>query len=159
MKRILAVLAALAFAAGASAQTYKWVDKDGKVRYGDQPPPGVKATPIRGPSGPAAPPPAAAKKDDKKGTASSKDKPLSPEAAFRKRQDEQKQADEKSAKERADAESRRTNCELARSNLRQLESGQRLSTTNAAGERVFIEDNERAAQTQRAQKAVSEWCK
>ena len=154
MKRILAVLAALAFAAAASAQTYKWVDKDGKVRYGDTPPPGVKATPIRGPSGPAAQPPAA---DSKKGA--SKDKPLSPEAAFRKRQDEQKQAEEKAGKERAEADARRHNCEMARANLRQLESGQRISTTNAAGERVFIEDNERAAQTQRAQKAVSEWCK
>jgi len=154
MKRILALLAALAFAAAASAQTYKWVDKDGKVRYGDTPPPGVKATPIRGPSGPAGP---AAAPEAKKGGA--KDKPLSPEAAFRKRQEDQKQADEKAAKERAEADSRRANCEVARSNLRQLESGQRISTTNAAGERVFIEDNERAAQTQRAQKAVSEWCK
>lgn len=154
MKRILAVLAALAFAAAASAQTYKWVDKDGKVRYGDTPPPGVKATPIRGPSGPAAPAPAP---EAKKGA--SKDKALSPEAAFRKRQEDQKQAEEKTAKERAEADSRRANCEVAQANLRQLESGQRISTTNAAGERVFIDDSERAAQTQRAQKAVSEWCK
>ena len=153
MKRVFLVLAALAFAAAASAQTYKWVDKDGKTRYGDTPPPGVKATPIRGPSGPAAP----AATESKKGA--SKDKPLSPEAAFRKRQEDQKEADEKASKERAEADVRRQNCESARANLRQLESGQRMSTVNASGERVFIDDNERAAQTQRAQKAVSEFCK
>jgi hypothetical protein len=153
MKRILAVLAALAFAAAASAQTYKWVDKDGKVRYGDTPPPGVKATPLKGPSGPAAPA-ASAKTDDKKGG-----KPLSPEAAFRKRQQDQKEAEEKSSKERAEADSRRQNCQVAQANLRQLESGQRIASVNAQGERVFIDDSERAAQTQRAQKAVSEHCK
>lgn len=155
MKTILAVLAALAFAAAASAQTYKWVDKDGRVRYGDQPPPGVKATPLKGYSAPAAPAASAdAKKDDKKGA-----KPLSPEAAFRKRQQDQKEAEEKASKERAEADTRRQNCEVARANLRQLESGQRISSVNAQGERVFIDDNERAAQTQRAQKAVSEHCK
>jgi hypothetical protein len=155
MKKLLAVLAALAFAAAASAQTYKWVDKDGKVRYGDQPPPGVKATPLRGSSAPAAPAASAdTKKDDKKGA-----KPLSPEAAFRKRQQDQKEAEEKASKERAEGDVRRQNCDVARANLRQLESGQRISSVNAQGERVFIEDNERVAQTQRAQKAVSEYCK
>ena len=35
----LALCVALAFAAGAQAQTvYKWVDKDGKVHFGDAPP-------------------------------------------------------------------------------------------------------------------------
>ena len=154
MKRVLAVLAALAFAAAASAQTYKWVDKDGKTRYGDTPPPGVKATPIKGPSGPAAPPAAAAKKD-----AAKDGKPLSPEAAFRKRQEDQKKAEDKAAQERADAESRRQNCESARASLRQFESGQRIATVNSAGERVYLDDSERAAQAQRAQQSVAEWCK
>ena len=43
---ILSVFLALAFGV-AQAQGYRWVDKDGKVRYGDVPPPGVKATPLR----------------------------------------------------------------------------------------------------------------
>ena len=50
MKRILLMLFALGVATTAAAQAYKWVDKDGKVRYGDTPPPGVKATPMRVPS-------------------------------------------------------------------------------------------------------------
>src|SRR3954468_14571313 len=97
-----ALIAFLLFAAAtlAAAQAYKWVDKDGKVRYGDVPPPGVKATPMRRPSGPAAPAPEAsvdpAKKD---GAAKKDDKPLSPEAAFRKRQQEREDAEKKAQKD------------------------------------------------------------
>src|SRR5438045_3144738 len=105
MNRLLAFLVAAAFAAAASAQAYKWVDKDGKVRYGDTPPPGVKATPLKTPSGPTAPPPPSSGTEAKKdGTAKKDDKPLSPEAAFRKRQQERDEANQKAEKERADAE-------------------------------------------------------
>ena len=78
MKKALMIVAATLLAATAAAQQYKWVDENGRVRYGDTPPPGVKATPLKGPSGPSAP--AAATKGEK-------DK-LSPEAAFRKRQED-----------------------------------------------------------------------
>ncbi len=154
MKKLLAVLAALAFSAGAAAQAYKWVDKDGKVRYGDTPPPGVKATPLKPPPGPSSAPsaPPSAKKD-------AKGKPLTPEQAFQKRQQERQEAEQKSAQERAEAEKKRQNCEMAQANVRQLESGQRMTTTNAAGERVFIDDDQRAQQLERARQTASEWCK
>ncbi|MGH8703832.1 MAG: DUF4124 domain-containing protein [Burkholderiales bacterium] len=54
MTKALVLLVALALAGAAQAQQYKWVDKDGKVRYGDTPPPGVKATALKPPPGPAA---------------------------------------------------------------------------------------------------------
>ena len=43
---LLAVFAALAalHAATAAAQAYRWVDKDGRVHYSDNPPPGATAT-------------------------------------------------------------------------------------------------------------------
>src|SRR3954471_13167483 len=85
MKRFLAFLVALAFSGVAAAQAYKWVDKDGKVRYGDTPPPGVKATPLRTPSGPRPPAPSTAGAEKKDGAAKKDEKPLTPEAAFRKR--------------------------------------------------------------------------
>ena len=151
MDKTLLFVCMLGVAFGAVAQQYKWVDKDGKVQYGDTPPPGVKPTPLKPPPGPSQAPPAAAKKDAEKA--------LSPEAAFRKRQQEAKDNDDKAAKERADAESKRTNCEAAQATLRQMQSGQRMSTMNAAGERVFIDDEQRARETERAQKSVSEWCK
>jgi len=141
----------MAFAAVAMAQQYKWVDPNGRVQYGDTPPPGVQATPLKPPPGGASAPAAAPKMD------AAKD--LSPEAAFRKRQQERQEAEEKAAKERTDAEAKRVNCEQSQGALRTLQSGQRISTTNAAGERVFIDDEERAKEIERTQRAVNEWCK
>ena len=153
MKRTLLLLVAMGFTAGASAQQFKWVDKDGRTQYGDTPPPGVKATRIKPPpagtaTAPAAP---AASKDGKK--------PLSPEAGFQKRQQE-REAEEKKANETAEADAaRRQNCESAQAQVRTIQSGQRMSTTNAQGERVFLDDSQIAAELARAQKAVAESCK
>jgi len=160
MKRILPMLFALAVATTAAAQAYKWVDKDGKVRYGDVPPPGVKATPMRRPSGTAAPAPEAsvdpAKKD---GAAKKDDKPLSPEAAFRKRQQEREDAEKKAQKDAADAAAKRQNCDNAQMNLRTLQSGQRVTVTDASGERAYMDDAQREQAIARAQASVSQWCR
>ena len=92
MKKILLMAIALMISAAASAQQYKWVDKNGKTQYGDTPPPGVKATPLRAPTGPASAPAAAAGKGDSKDEKAAAPKgPLTPaeqEAEFRKRKQE-----------------------------------------------------------------------
>ena len=150
MKRTLLFSAALAFAAASFAQQYKWVDQNGKIQYGDTPPAGAKATPLRPPSGPSSSAAPEGKKDAKK---------LSPEQAFQKRQKEEQERSAKADKERKEAETRRVNCEQAQASLRTLQSGQRVSTTNAAGERIYMEDSQVAVQIERAQKTVSEWCK
>lgn len=156
MKRTTLLIVVLGFALGfgsaASAQQFRWVDKDGRVQYGDTPPPGVKATRLKPPPGGSAPAPAAAAKKDAQ-------KPLSPEAAFQKRQKDAKEDEDKAAKERAEAGVRRSNCEAAQAALRQIQSGQRMMTMNAAGERVFLDDAARAREEERAQKAVSDSCK
>lgn len=151
MKRALLFLVVLGFAAGASAQQFRWIDKDGRVQYGDTPPPGVKATRLKPPPAGSAPAPAAAGKKD--------EKPLSPEAAYRKRQQEREEAEKKAAQEAKDAEAKRVNCTAAQAQVRQIQSGQRITSTNAAGERVYIDDAQRAQELERAQRGVSEWCK
>jgi hypothetical protein len=151
MTRALLLAVGMAFAATAMAQQYKWVDANGRVQYGDTPPPGVQATPLKPPPAGASVPAAAPKKD------AAKD--LSPEAAFRKRQQERQEAEEKAAKERADAEAKRVNCEQSQGALRSLQSGQRISTVNADGERVFIDDEQRAKEIERTQRVVNDWCK
>jgi hypothetical protein len=150
MKRTLLLMLVLGFAAGASAQQFRWIDKDGRVQYGDTPPPGVKATRLKPPSGGTAPAASATAKKD--------EKPLSPEAAFRKRQQEQAEAEKKSAQASSESAARRENCESAQAQLRSIQSGQRMSTTNAQGERVFLDDAQVASQLQRAQKIVAETC-
>jgi hypothetical protein len=157
MKRTLVLAVLLAAAAGASAQQYKWVDKNGRVQYGDMPPPGVQAAPLRAPSGRAAPPPAAteeAKDQAKKG-------PLTPaeqEAEFRKRRDETEQQRQKQAKAADEAAARKENCAVAQNQLRTMESGQRIARTDARGERYFLEDAQVAQEAAKARQAVQQWC-
>lgn len=151
MKRSLLFAFAVAFAAAASAQQYKWIDKDGKVRYGDTPPPGVKATPLKAPAGPAAP-----------AAAGKKGGPLTPaeqEQAYRKRLLEGRDAQEKEEKERAAAADRKLNCDRAQEHVRTLESGQRIARTDSKGERVFMEDDERAREVEAARKSAAQFCK
>jgi len=160
MLRILVLGLMLAFAAAASAQLYRWVDKDGKVRYGDAPPPGVKSRMLGSP--PSATPPAAgddaakddAAKDARKG-------PLTPaeqEQAFRKRQMEARKAQEKEDLARKDSEARQANCARARESLANYESGQRVARTNAQGERYYLDDDTRVAEAAKARQAVNDWC-
>lgn len=162
MMRLLVLGSMLFYTAVASAQLYRWVDGDGRVHYTNTPPPaGVKsrtlAAPARAPVSPATngdSVPDAAAKDAAKG-------PLTPaeqEQAFRKRQMEAQKAAEKAEAERKESVAKSENCERAREHLRTLESGQRVSRTNAQGEREYIDDAARARETESARRAVSDWC-
>jgi hypothetical protein len=150
MHKALLLIVTLVFAAAASAQQYKWVDKDGKVRYGDVPPPGANATRLKPPP-PGAPAPQAAQKDG--------GKPLSPDAAFRKRQEESQKASEKQAQADQEKALNQENCSRAREALAALESGQRISRTDAKGERYYLEDAQIAQETAKARESVRQYCK
>ena len=156
MRQALIFLMALMLAGTAHAQLYKWVDKDGKVRYGDSPPPGAKTSALKAPQGAAAASPApAAAKDAAKG-------PLTPaEQAqeFRKRQDEAKKSAEKSEREQQSKSERNENCERTREYLRTLESGQRIARTNPSGEKYYMDDNQVAQEIAKAQQSAQQACK
>jgi hypothetical protein len=142
MNKALLLIVGLLFSAAAAAQQYKWVDKDGKVRYGDVPPPGVKATPLRPPPSGAAPAPsAAAKKPDAK-----------------KSPDDEKKEKEKLAEAEKEAKVKRENCGHAQEALRNLESGQRIARTDSKGERYYLEDAQIAQETAKARQTVQQWC-
>jgi hypothetical protein len=156
MNKTLLFGVACAFAAAASAQTYKWTDQNGRVQYGDAPPPGVQATPLRPP--PAAPAPAAKAGDSKaakKGPLTTAEK----EAEYRKRQEEAAKGREKLAQEQQAAEATKENCTRAQEALRTFQSGQRVARTDARGERYFLDDAQIAQETAKAQQAVQQWCK
>jgi len=113
----IVVSLALLSIGGAAAQQYKWTDRDGKVQYGDVPPSGANATPLKGPrAAPAAPAADPAAKDAAKG-------PLTPaeqEAEYRKRQAEAQKGREKEERAAQDAQIKRDNCAGAREQLRVL---------------------------------------
>jgi hypothetical protein len=151
-------LALLLASATAGAQMYKWVDKDGKVRYGDTPPPGAKTSSIAAPA-PAAAPPAA---KDAKGAKDAKQGPQTPaerEQEYRKRQADNAKAAEKAEAEARDKVNRTGDCERAREHLRTLQSGQRIARTDSKGERVYLEDAQIAQEITEAQQSLQKLCK
>ena len=150
MIRLLVFCAASLLANSGFAQLYKWVDKDGNVRYSDRPPVDAKASQLKPPPGAPSAPAAAGKKDEK---------PLTPEQAFQKRQKDQEDQAQKTEKQRAEADASRFNCEVAQANLRTAESGQRMSSTDKTGERVYLSDAQVAKAAELARQAVRDWCK
>lgn len=156
MSRILAAAAALLCSTAVAAQAYRWVDKDGKVRYGDTPPPGVSARQLSGPS--ASPAPAAAPDAAAKGARKGPLTPADQEKDYRKRQAEAQKSAEKAAQAERDAEAKRENCARARETLAGLESGQRIARTGADGERYYLDDAQREAETAKARESVKSWC-
>lgn len=153
MNKAIVLVLGFLFATAAAGQQYKWVDKDGKVRYGDVPPPGAQATPLKPrAAGSAAPAPAPeATKDAARA--------LTPEQAFRKRQEDSQKEREMQAKAEQDAQAKRENCARAQEALRSLESGQRIQRTDSKGERYFLEDAQIAQETAKARESVGHWCK
>lgn len=150
MRKIFFFALAAVLSASAGAQQFKWKDKDGRLQYGDTPPPGVKATRLRPAAPPAAPAPSAASKG-----------PLTPaeqEAEFRKRQAEAQKAGEKESQEAQNAQAKKENCQTAKQQLAALESGGRISRTDANGERYYLDDDQRQAEAARARKQVGDWC-
>ncbi|HXZ53820.1 MAG TPA: DUF4124 domain-containing protein [Burkholderiales bacterium] len=154
------MLSGLAVAA-AHAQGYKWIDSDGHVKYGDTPPPGVKATPL----GPPPPPPISATSPSGSagngGAAGASTGPLTPaqqELEFRRRIKEAQEAAAKADKEHQAAEDKKQNCANAQEALRTLESGQRIMRTDENGERYYVSDEQRAADEARARRGVSDYC-
>ena len=144
MKRIIVLAVVCALAPLASAQLYKYVDKNGKTVYTDQPPPDAEAKPM----GNITSAPAGAGK-----TYVERDKEL--QKGRDKAKDEAKKADEKS---KASAE-REESCRQATAQANMYDAGGRFMTTNAQGEKVYMTDEEIESAKQRAHKDMDEVCK
>ena len=161
-KLYLIGIALVLCAAGANAQQYKWKDSRGRTVYGDVPPAGVNAVPLKPAqsSGSAPSAPAAAEGGAK--AAAKPSKPLTPaeqEMEFRRRVKEAQEAAAKQAEKSKEARESQENCELAREQERTLASGQRIARVDQRGERYYIDDAQRAEELAQARRSVSEWCK
>lgn len=149
MKTLLTFFFLAMFTLHANAELKKWVDENGVVHYSDTPPAGVKVDSVRSVTGKdTAPPPAG-------------DKPRSyieREVELKKSRQEKQSASDKLAKEKAVQEERQQNCVNAQGNLRTLESGGRITTYDASGERVFLDDAAREKRIQEERAAVQKLC-
>ena len=143
----LLLLGALALTAPAHAELYKWTDSQGKVHYSDQPPTTNAQTIKSATTGQAETTTQATQSLDAK------------DQAYQKRRKEAEEARAKAEKEAEQARIQRENCAKARSNLSTLQNTPRVYSTNAAGQRTYMDDAARASALANSQKAVSDFCK
>jgi hypothetical protein len=82
------------------------------------------------------------------------------DADFKKRMIEKQESEQKDAKKEAELQQKREACDTARAYLKGLEEGNRVARTDPkTGERVYLEDSERAAEVSRMRARVAESCK
>ena len=167
----LTLAASLLCTATVHAQINKCVDASGKTVYSQAPcPANAKSSSIRpAPPGPAVAPGTTAASDSKgdakpasKGAGAAPKGPMTTaemERDFLKRRAEQEDAAKKEQEKRAEAKDKEENCRAARAQLVGLESGVRQSRINEKGERVFLDEQQSAAELDRARKAAQAWCK
>ena len=145
MKRLIALALACAVVPLASAELYKYIDKNGKTVYSDTPPPGADAKPLHvspgAGGGSGAPKPAV-----------TLDKELEKGRALAKDREKKTEIEEKNAKI---AEQK---CDQARQNLRTYTDGGRLFKYNDKGEREFLGDEEIEAKRISSKKEMDEAC-
>ncbi|ENO93256.1 hypothetical protein C662_08385 [Thauera sp. 28] len=166
MSRPAVVLLALLIALPASAQIYRWTDSAGQVHFTDTPPPSEDYAVIQRPRTTAAPTPAAVAPEpapeSEDETAEAQAGPQTTaerEQALRKRRLEKEEAEAKQQDEAAREAERKRFCEDTANQITALRSGQRVSRFNARGEREFLDDSARAAETERLERQIAEHCR
>lgn len=160
---LLAALIGLTVTVPASAQ-WKWRDKAGQTQYSDLPPPvgvadqDILQRPIAGQRKPVL---AAAST----ASAAASSAPLlapkasEPELEAKRKKNELDEAAKKKAEEARLVAARADACTRAQANLRTFDSGVRIARTDAKGEREYLDDSTRAAETQRTREIIATQCK
>ncbi|MDP2817732.1 MAG: DUF4124 domain-containing protein [Polaromonas sp.] len=172
-KHLILALAGWAFALSAAAQ-YQWVGKDGRKVFSDRPPPadiqekdilkqpgGRRAAVLVIPtetaevaSTTAAAAAAKPKVDPNAPKISGKDAELE----AKKKKLEEEAAAKKKAEDEKIAQAQAENCERAKKAVATFQSGVRVASTNAKGEREIMDDSVRASELKRVQAVVDRDC-
>jgi hypothetical protein len=147
------LLALLFLAAPAQAQLYKWVDANGRVQYSDRKPTDAKQQPqeVRNTVSSIGAQSTGAAEGGKSAAELDKE--------FQKRRQEQAETQQKQQQAAADQKQSSEACDAARRNLAGLNSGQRVARFNQQGEKSYLDDAQRAQETERAQQQVQASCK
>jgi len=145
MIRIALAAAALLIAPLAGAQLYKYVDKDGKTVYTDQPPAATESKQLR------VAPPAAPSSGPKSN--------LERDKELQKSRDSEKDKGKKAEEAAKAAEQKAANCQVAKNAHQHYQDGGRIYKYNAAGEREFMSDAEIDAARAKSKRDMDEACK
>jgi hypothetical protein len=172
MHKLLLLAVACTWAMAASAQ-WQWIDKDGRKVFSDRPPPQEipEKSILKQPGGPrparaAAPAAGGDSADAPQATAapaaaprfaasSTKDKELEEKKAAAEAAEAAKAKAEQDRIAKAQAE----NCTRARQAKATYDSGRIITQSNAQGERVFMDEAARNAETKRLDSIIASDCK
>ncbi len=159
----LAALLGMTLALPAAAQ-WKWRDANGRTQYSDLPPPaGVPEQNIllrpNGSTNNRRAPSVAAPASSASAAPLATSRASDPELEARRKKAEQEVADKKKAEDDKLAAVKAENCTRAKAQMRTLDSGVRITRTNDKGEREFLDDGQRAAETKRTREAITSECK
>ena len=160
----IALIALVCSAPLAALSQWQWLDKDGRKVFSDEAPPReIPATrilrhPGQGPSftaraaEPVSAPAAAA--------APALPRPAGVDKSLeeRRKQAEAAEAAKKKAEEEKFAALQAENCQRAKQAKATYDSGVRVARVNAKGEREFMDDAERAAETKRIEEVMARDC-
>ncbi|MGC3985778.1 MAG: DUF4124 domain-containing protein [Pseudorhodoferax sp.] len=143
-----------------AAGQWMWRDASGKAVFSDRPPPldVPDKNIVQRPGGAAR---AAAPAPEAAPAASAMPAPPSgqdKELEQRRQQADAAEAARQKAAQEVQARARAENCARARQNKASLDSGIRITRTNAQGEREFLDDAQRAAETRRTQDIIARDC-
>ncbi|MEP7298311.1 MAG: DUF4124 domain-containing protein [Burkholderiales bacterium] len=148
-----------------AAAQWKWRDANGHTQYSDTPPPPSIAEKdiLQRPAAAAAAAarrtiPAASESAASAASAPAAPK-VDPELEAKRKKTEQDALDKKKADEAKSAEARAANCARAKTQMRSLDSGVRISRTNEKGEREFLDDKARAQEAERTREIMASDCK
>ena len=153
----------IAISSAALAQ-WQWVDGTGRKVFSDTPPPSSipEKSILKKPGAGVAP---AVVAEDPAAAAPVANAPAAPqvpardtELEARKKQAEQAEEAKKKAEMERMVKARAESCERARKAKITMDSGVRLATTNAKGEREIMDDKAKAAETQRMEGIIRSDC-
>jgi hypothetical protein len=151
MKRFILLALACAIAPVATAQLYKYIDKNGKTVYSDQPPVNQDSQRLNVQSGRPTDAPATAPSVGQK-SAVERDEEL------QKTRDDVKEKSKKADEADKKAAGELERCENAKGAYQQYADGGRMHKY-VNGERVYLGDDELAAEKERSKREMDEACK
>lgn len=138
----------------ADADVYKWVDKDGKIQYSDQPPLTGEAKKMKKKTKDATNAAPVSTGTDAKPAATTADQ----DVEFRKRKMEKEEAEKKKQAEQELAAKNKGYCNNIRGELKAHQDGVRIVRYNEKGERVALDDSERTQSKVRLEERIAKEC-
>lgn len=147
---LLGLSLALGVSLPASGQIYTAKDAQGRTIISDTPITGGSTRKVTGESG---------SPSSGSGAANGEKSLADKDMEFRKRLQENQDKAQKDEKTQKEANERKQACERSRNYLGALESGERITKRSETGERMFLDDDQRAAEIAIARRNVEQNCK